>query len=129
MYPPANHPVSGSPLSATSLPPPATPDRYQRLAVGGWEHIKPPRSARSTDPTQGKHPPILDTLYSILSLQIRPSGLRCGLSGAGAGAGKIQILNLYPNLSTRTRPPTAETRDLKMYAPNQSSGLRFPFEC
>ena len=39
----------------------------------------------------------------------RPSGLWYGLSGTGAGTGKIQVLNLYPNLSARTRLPTAET--------------------
>ena len=43
---------------------PVTRDRYQRLAVGGWEHIKPPRSARSADPTQGKY--ALYTRYSKL---------------------------------------------------------------
>jgi hypothetical protein len=42
--------------------------------------------------------------------------------------GKIQVLNLYPNLRTCTWYLTAETRDLKVYAPSQSSGLRFPFE-
>jgi hypothetical protein len=58
----------------------------------------------------------------------RPPGLRFGLSGTGAGTGKIQVLNLYPNLRTCTWYLTAETRDLKVYAPSQSSGLRFPFE-
>ncbi len=43
------------------------------------------------------------------------------------GYGKIQILNLYPNLKTRTGLPTAETRGLKL-VPSQSSALRFPFE-
>ena len=42
--------------------------------------------------------------------------------------GKIQVLNLDPNLRTCTWYLTAETRDLKVYGPSQSSGLRFPFE-
>ena len=42
--------------------------------------------------------------------------------------GKIQVLNLYPNLRTCAWYLTAETRDLKVYAPSQSSGLRFPLE-
>ncbi len=37
------------------------------------------------------------------------------------------FLHLHPNLNTRTRCLTTETRDLKC-TPSQSSGLRFPFE-
>ena len=32
------------------------------------------------------------------------------------GCGKIQVLNLHPNLKTRTRLPIAETRDLKVFS-------------
>jgi hypothetical protein len=79
-------------------------------------------------------------------------GLGPRVSGSGAreqlqARGEIQILNLHPNLKTRTRLPGAETRDLKTiashvctfaqelrsglhraFSPSQSSGLRFPFE-
>jgi hypothetical protein len=34
------------------------------------------------------------------------------------GCGIIQILNLYPNLNTRTRLPTTETRDQKSFPAN-----------
>jgi hypothetical protein len=79
-------------------------------------------------------------------------GLGPRVSGSGAreqlqARGEIQILNLHPNLKTRTRLPGAETRDLKTiashvctfaqelrsglhraFSPRQSSCLRFPFE-
>jgi hypothetical protein len=47
-------------------------------------------------------------------------GLGSQVSGTGVQAqvrvpGEIQILNLYPNLKTRTRLPAAETRDLKWF--------------
>ena len=49
----------------------------------------------------------------------RVTGLGLEVSGAGYQVqvrvrGKIPILSLYPNPNTRTRLPTAETRDLKM---------------
>jgi hypothetical protein len=79
-------------------------------------------------------------------------GLGPRVSGSGAreqlqARGEIQILNLHPNLKTRTRLPGAETRDLKTiashvctfaqelrsglhraFSPRQSSGLQFPCE-
>ena len=50
----------------------------------------------------------------------RVSGLSPRVSGAGYQVqervlGKIQILNLHPNLKTRTWLPPAETRDLKYF--------------
>ncbi len=56
---------------------------------------------------------IFGSQVSALRSQVRVIRYRYGLSGTGAGTGKNQVLNLYPNLSTRTRLPTAETRDLK----------------
>ncbi len=42
------------------------------------------------------------------------------------GYGNNQVLNPYPNLGTRTRLPTAETRDLKISAPANHPVSGFP---
>ena len=42
------------------------------------------------------------------------------------GCGKIQVLNLHPNLKTRTRLPISETRDLKISAAANPPVSGFP---
>ena len=53
---------------------------------------------------------MLGSQVSAIRSQVQVIRHRCG-------CGKIQILNLYPNLKTWSLLPTAETRDLKMSAP------------
>jgi hypothetical protein len=65
-------------------------------------------------------------MVSPTKKQFQVSGTGCQVQVRVRGI--IQILNLYPNLNTRTWLPTAETRDLKCVLPSSSSGLRFPFE-
>ena len=65
---------------------------------------------------------------SIPGSQVSALGSQVRVIRYRFGYGEIQVLNLYPNLRTCTWYLTAETRDLRVYAPSQSSGLRFPLE-
>jgi hypothetical protein len=66
--------------------------------------------------------------------QFRVPGLGLQVLGTGYQVqvrvrGNIQVLNLCPNLNTRTRLPTAETRDLRPEKVSPANSPIFGFPC